>query len=221
MADGQMNPTSAQTPGCFVVLDGIDGCGKTTQAAMLHERLQSMGHEVILTREPGGTDIGRRIRDLLLDPETGDANPLTEAFLFCADRAEHVASVIRPALEDGKIVVCDRFASATAVYQGFAGEIGFDLTTTLNDIATDGIRPDLLVVLDIDFDSALERRDNAGCRADRMEQNSHQYFDRVREGFIRYAETRTETAVIIDATQSADAVHRAIMTEVERVLHEL
>lgn len=214
--------TCGQTPGCFIVLDGIDGCGKTTQAAMLHERLHNRGHDVVLTREPGGTEIGRRIRDLLLDPGTGDADALTEAFLFCADRAEHVRSVIRPALDDGKIVVCDRFASATAVYQGFAGEVGFDLTTTLNDIATGGVRPDLQLILDIDFEHALQRLDDSGRKADRMEQNSHDYFDRVREGFIRYAEIHADTAVVIDATQSADGVHSAVMTEVERVLeHEL
>jgi dTMP kinase len=218
MSESTDKSASVEESGTFIVLDGIDGCGKSTQAAMLQQRLQARGFDVLLTREPGGTDIGRRIRDLLLDPETGDADALTEALLFCADRAEHVSTVIRPALQAGRIVVCDRFASATAVYQGFAGELGFDLTRRLNDMATGGTRPDLLIILDIDFDHALRRRTESGRAADRMERNSHEYFDRARRGFIEYAETEGDSAVVVDATGSADDVHSAIMTEVERVL---
>ncbi|MFP3903080.1 MAG: dTMP kinase, partial [Armatimonadota bacterium] len=209
---------SRPAQGCFIVLDGIDGCGKSTQATLVEKALADRGMDVVLTREPGGTRIGRRIRQVLLDPETGDTDPLTEALLFCADRAEDVNSLIRPALQEGKIVVCDRFASATAVYQGYAGELGFELANTLNDIATRGLAPNLLIILDIDFENARNRLQETGREADRMERNSRDYFERVREGFIKYAETHATSAVIVNANRPIETVHKEIMAVVNRVL---
>jgi len=200
----------------LIVLDGADGCGKTTQAKLLADALQRRGAELVLTHEPGGTPAGQRIRQVLLSPATGDLDPLAEALLFCADRAQHVNTVIKPALDQGKTVVCDRFASATAVYQGYAGGLGFELAQRLNDIATGGLQPDLLIVLDIDLGHARERMD--GERLDRIEQYTEDFHDRVRQGFIEYARLLGERAVVVDGKQPVDGVHKEIMQIVEKVI---
>jgi dTMP kinase len=225
--------------GLFIVLDGIDGCGKSTQAQLLVTALRGRGDEALLTFEPGDTPVGDKIRQILLDPDTGDIGALTEALLFCADRAEHVATVIRPALEAGKTVVSDRFGSSTAAYQGFAGELDFEVVRRLNDIATGGLVPDLLIVLDIDRESARERLSRIARGHDRIEQNvqllltglgqdihdtgwidarlAHDHFSRVREGFRHCVEIAGNRGVVIDACQSVEAVHEEIMRSVENV----
>ncbi len=211
-----MHAMNMPTRPCFIVLDGPDGCGKSTQAGLLAERLTGAGADVLLTREPGGTPAGRRIREVLLDPETGHIDPLAEAFLFCADRAQHVRTVIVPALEQGRIVVCDRFASATVVYQGYAGMIGIELAERLSTIATDGLEPDLLVVLDVDAATAAERL--AEQRLDRIERNDDEFHRRVREGFIAYARKCGDRAVIINGGASTGQVHEAVLGAVESVI---
>jgi len=197
----------------FIVLDGPDGCGKTTQARLLVKALEQDGIEVVHTHEPGGTPAGQRIRQVLLDPATGELDPLAEALLFCADRAQHVNTVIKPALDQGKTVVCDRFASSTAVYQGYAGGLGFELAQQLNDIATGGLQPDLLIVLDLDLAHARERMDKE--RLDRIEQYTEDFHDRVRQGFIEYARLLGDRAVVVDANRSVDEVHEEIMQIIE------
>ncbi len=201
---------------CFIVLDGADGCGKTTQAKLLAKALRRRGADLILTHEPGGTPAGQRIRQVLLSPATGELNPLTEALLFCADRAQHVNTLIIPALQAGKTVVCDRFASSTAVYQGFAAGLGFELVQQLNDIATGGLQPDLLVVLDIDLAHARGRMDPQ--RLDRIEQYTEDFHERVRQGFIEYTRRLGERAVVIDSNPPIEKVHQDIMQVVEKVI---
>ena len=200
---------------CFIVLDGPDGCGKSTQARMLADRLAA-GADVLLTREPGGTPAGARIREVLLDPETGHLDPLAEAFLFCADRAQHVRTLIRPALQEGKVVICDRFASATVVYQGYAGRLGIELAEQLSAIATDGLQPDLLIVLDVDAETAAQRLDPE--RLDRIERNDGEFHRRVREGFIEYARKCGYSAVIIDGSRTPEQVHCAVVEAVEGII---
>ena len=204
------------TRSCFIVLDGPDGCGKSTQARMLADRLAAAGADVVLTREPGGTPAGGRIRQVLLDPETGHLDPLAEAFLFCADRAQHVRTLILPALQEGKVVVCDRFASATVVYQGYAGRLGIELAERLSAIATDALQPDLLIVLDVDAETAAQRLDPE--RLDRIERNDGEFHRRVREGFIEYARKCGDSAVIIDGSGTPEQVHSAIAGAVEDVI---
>ena len=225
--------------GLFIVLDGLDGCGKSTQARLLAEALRQRGDEVLLTFEPGDTPLGEKIRQILLDPDTGDIEALTEALLFCADRAEHVATAIGPALDAGKTVVSDRFSSSTEAYQGFAGELGVELVRQLNDIATDGLVPDLLIVLDIDRHSARERLSRVARGHDRIEQNvqlllaglgqdihdtgwmdarlAHDRFSRVREGFLHCVEIAGDRGVVIDACQSVEQVHEEILRGVANV----
>ncbi len=199
--------------GLFIVLDGADGCGKTTQTRLLAQALEAKGIDVLVTHEPGDTRAGLRIREVLLDPATGDLDPLAEAFLFCADRVQHVNTVIRPALERGRTVVCDRYASATAVYQGYAGGLGFELAQELNAIATAGVEPDLLIVLDIALEQAADRM--AQSQLDRIEQNGDDYHERVREGFLHYAELRGERARVVDGGRDVEDVHAEILEIVE------
>ena len=194
---------------------------------------------MLLTFEPGDTPLGEKIRQILLDPDTGDIKALTEALLFCADRAEHVATVIGPALDAGKTVVSDRFSSSTEAYQGFAGELGVELVHRLNDIATGGLVPDLLIVLDIDRHSARERLSRVARGYDRIEENvqlllaglgqdihdiawmdarlAHDRFSRVREGFLHCVEIAGDRGVVIDACQSVEQVHEEILRGVANV----
>jgi len=200
----------------FIVLDGADGCGKSTQARLLAGALEDAGADVVLTLEPGGTPAGQKIRHVLLDPETGHLDPLAEALLFCADRAQHVRTLIRPALHAGKTVVCDRYASATTVYQGYAGRLGVELAEQLSAMATDGLQPDLLIVLDVDAATAEQRLD--AQRLDRIERNDGEFHRRVREGFIEYAEKWAERAVVIDGAGTPEQVHQNIIAAVEEHL---
>ena len=151
--------------GVFIVLEGGDGSGKSTQATRLVARLQDAGREVVVTREPGGTDVGARIRTLVLGGGTID--PATEALLIAADRAEHVASVIRPALERGAVVVSDRFVPSSLAYQGVARGLGVEEIARLSEWATGGLRPDLVVVLDVPAKEAVRRREGPQDRMER------------------------------------------------------
>jgi dTMP kinase len=193
----------------FIVFDGVEGCGKSTQARLLAEALQARGERVVQTLEPGGTAIGEAIRGLLLDPQFSEMHELTEAFLFCADRAQHVLEVIRPALEAGKVVVSDRYASSTMVYQGFAGGLGAEAVEVLTWYATKGTQPDLLVILDIDPAEGMRRK--RGDEADRIEQKSGEFHQRVREGFVQYAEHQGNRAVVLDGDRPAEVIAAEVM----------
>ncbi len=193
----------------FIVFDGVEGCGKSTQARLLGEALEAQGHRVMLTLEPGGTAVGEAVRHCLLNPAFEEMHELTEAFLFCADRAQHVLEVVRPALEAGQIVISDRYSSSTTVYQGYAGGVGAETVETLNRIATHGLQPDLLIVLDLDPMVGLRRK--RGDLADRIERKSLDFHRRVREGFIAYAESLGPRAVILDADRDQVAIAHNVL----------
>jgi dTMP kinase len=205
----------ADTNRRFIVFDGVEGCGKSTQARLLAEALEAQGQHVVLTLEPGGTAVGEAIRHCLLNPAFEEMHELTEAFLFCADRAQHVLEVIRPALEAGSTVISDRYASSTMVYQGFAGGIGPEAIEVLTWYATRGLQPDLLIVLDLDPLVGLRRK--RGEMADRIERKSLDFHRRVREGFVQYAESLGQRAVVIDADRDPAAVTKDVL---EIVLQE-
>ncbi len=197
--------------GRFVVIDGGEGCGKSTQIQLLAEHLRALGHVVTVTREPGGTPVGERIRALLLDPAHPEMDPVTEVLLFCASRAQHCRELILPALERGEIVLCDRFSESTAAYQGFAGGLGFDIVRQVNDVATGGLEPDLLVILDLDPIVGLRRKAGEHAHdADRIEQRSLDFHQRVREGFLEYARMYPGFTRIVDASAPADVVHEVL-----------
>ena len=196
----------------FLVLDGVEGCGKSTQLRLLAEHLRSLGRDVVVTLEPGGTPVGQRVRELLLDPRYPEMTPLTEVLLFCASRAQHCHEVIRPALAAGKIVVCDRFASSTVVYQGYAGEVDPETIRRINDAATGGLEPDLLIILDLPPEAGLRRKfGDAAASGDRIEEKSLDFHRRVREGFLEYARHNGPFATVVDASADPAAVHRAIL----------
>ncbi len=196
----------------FIVLDGVEGAGKSTQIQRLAQVLRDAGEDVLVTIEPGGTTIGEHIRELLLSPDFPAMTPLTELLLFCASRAQHCDEIIRPALEAGSVVLCDRFSAATFAYQGHAGELGEDLVVSLDAAATRGLTPDMKIILDLPPDEGLRRKfkEEGAANADRIEQNAPAFHERVREGFHRYAERYPDRTAIVDASGSEDEVFAGV-----------
>ena len=200
--------------GLFVTFEGIEHCGKTTQAERLDAHLRGVGHEVVLTREPGGTPLGASICELLLHSDQS-VGTVSELLLFAADRAQHVASLILPALEAGQIVISDRFTDSTRAYQGYGRGIDSDLIDRAIDLATGGLTPDLTILMDIDVVTSRGRADDP---SDRIEQNADAFFERVRKGFLNIAEQTPERTHVLDGTEEIDEVASRI---IEAVAHKL
>ena len=198
-------------PGLFVTLEGIDRSGKTTQARLLSEAL---GERAIAVREPGGTAVGERVRELLKDPAIL-VDPRTEALLFAAARAALVSEVIRPALEEGKIVISDRFLDSSLAYQGGARGLGVDEVAQVNEFATGGIRPDVTILLDLAPDAAAAR---AGVEVDRFEQEGAALQESVRAAYEALVARDPHRWVRVDADREPDEVHRDVLAVVEGVL---
>jgi len=197
------------TKGLFIAFEGPEGCGKSTHSKRLAKELSSAGHEVVHTAEPGGTALGKKIREILLEKEDIHFNSRAELFLFEADRAEHVREVIIPALESRKIVICDRFNTATFAYQGYGLGVDLGLVKAVDDIATSGIAPDMVVLLDIDVASGLKRA-ASGRAADKMEKRSLDFHNRVRDGYLAIAENDPERIHVIDSAGEIEEVYRCI-----------
>lgn len=210
--------------GFFVTLEGLDGCGKTTQLGMLADRLRADGCDVVVAQEPGGTRIGRSIRSLLLDSRNEELHPHAELLLYFASRVQNLVEVIRPALDKGRVVVCDRFTDATVAYQGYGRELGADRVRQLDDLACWGTEPDLTVWLDIEPTVALARarERNAEQEVDegRMESQALEFFERVRQGYAHVASKHPERVRRVDAsgspTQVAERVLAVVFPELER-----
>jgi dTMP kinase len=198
----------------FVSLDGLDGTGKTTQCRLLADWLRGQGYEVSQCTDPGGTAVGKVIRDLLLDHRQA-MSLACEALLFMASRAQLTAEIIRPALAAGRAVVADRYLLANVVYQGHAGGLDAALLWQIGRMATGGLEPDLTLVLDLPAEIALSRRSGP---PDRMESRDAAYQARVREGFLAEARRMPEKIRVIDAARPREVVHEAICKEVSRVL---
>jgi dTMP kinase len=205
-----VTPNDARQRGWFVTLEGPDGAGKTTQAERLRDRATRAGFEVVLTREPGGTPVGERIRDLLLRrDDTGRLDPRTDALLFNAARAQLVADVIRPALDRGAMVISTRFADSTLAYQGYGGGRPLDELRALQQFATDGLEPDLTVLLDIPVEPGLARK--SGVELTRFEKDFDLDFHRrVRAGFLAIAAAEPARFVVVDGSLAPDEVARAV-----------
>lgn len=201
--------------GLFVTFEGVEGCGKSTQIRLLEQRLREEGHKVLVTREPGGNPIAEAIREILLDPENMAMGPTAELLLYAAARAQHVHQTIRPALEEGAIVLCDRFADSTTAYQGAARGIPEATLQQLHELATGGLKPDITFLLDIPVEAGLERTRQRG-RADRIEQESLEFHERVRQGFLKIADQEPERVQILDASESVDTVAESIHARVAR-----
>lgn len=201
--------------GLFIVFEGPEGAGKTTQIARLAARLRALGVEPVLTREPGGTRAADAIRQVILEP-TLTINPLTEFLLYSASRAQHVEEVIAPALERGKTVVSDRFFGASVAYQGYGRGLELDFIYSLTERVTGGLQPDLVLLLDLDPEIGLKRIAARGHK-DRLELADLEFHRRVRAGFLKQAEANSSW-VVFDALQSEDALARGIWTTVESLL---
>lgn len=198
--------------GIFISFEGTEGCGKSTQIHRLALRLQKLGREVVQLREPGGTPIGEMIRHLLKHDERASAmTPEAELLLFAASRAQLVREVIRPGLERGAVVLCDRFHDSTTVYQGVARRLDADQVAAINRFAIGGTLPDLTLLLDLDAVEGRSRAASRGDAADRMEQEDAEFYEAVRQGYLRLASTHSERVVIIDATGSVEAVEAQIV----------
>jgi len=206
----------ARANGLLITLEGGEGSGKTTQAEALAKHLEERGRSVCVTREPGGTALGRAVLRLLRESEGGlTMTPLSELLLFEADRAQHVSEVIRPALASGKIVVCDRFSDSSLAYQGYGRGLGLELIRRLNDEATGGLMPHLTLLLDIPPELGLARE---GAQIDVTGRESPAFHQRVREGFLALAREEPGRLVIIDATLAEKDVAERALVAVETLL---
>ncbi|GAA1353340.1 dTMP kinase [Falsarthrobacter nasiphocae] len=214
MTDTQNAPARA---GLFIVLEGGDGAGKSSQIPELATWLTSLGHEVIATREPGGTDIGERIRPLVLEHGQGEVDARTEALLYAAARAAHVEQRILPHLRAGGTVICDRFVDSSVAYQSAGRELSADEVLSINAFATQGLTPDLTVLLDIDPAEGRRRR-TAGGAEDRLEAEPDEFHARPRQAFLDLAAAAPERYEVIDATLTPREVQARIQTRVQRLL---
>lgn len=203
----------------FITFEGMEGCGKTTQIRRLNRNLLKRGIPCVATLEPGGTEVGRKIRKILLDSRNKRLTALAELMLYAADRAQHVQEVIKPALRNGFWVLCDRFFDATVVYQGFARRQDEVLIRFLNEKATQGLVPDLTFLLDCPVEVGLARataRNNRG--QDRFEREKVVFHKRVREGYLELSRKDRDRFVVIDSTAGRDAVETAIFEHIRPLL---
>lgn len=198
--------------GLFITFEGGDGCGKTTQIKLLDEYLRNKGYKTLLTREPGSKGLGVKLREILLNYD-GDVSPTCESFLFLADRAQHVDCIIKPALKEGVIVLCDRHTDSTVAYQGYGRGLDLEQIHNLNKIATSGLKPDLTIVLDVDVETSQKR---VGSEKDRMESAGIEFFERVRQGFLEIAKQEPQRVKVVDSTQSIEEIHKQILELVAR-----
>jgi dTMP kinase len=200
--------------GIFITFEGIDGSGKTTQLRILSEHLRQAGREVVEAVEPGGTEIGRQIRAILLDGRNTHLTPRAEVLLYFASRAQNVAEVIRPALAAGKIVVCDRFTDSTLVYQGCGRGLGADVVLDLDRIACQGLKPDLTVFVDIDLDESLARargrNQSAASTETRLDDESVEFHRAVRDAYLALAKREADRFLVIDGNASIEVVANRI-----------
>ena len=207
--------------GVFITFEGLDKSGKTTQARVLAEALARSGRAVLLTRQPGGSPLCAEIARLTRDGRHfGRMAPVAELMLYLADRAQHVHEAILPALELGKVVVCDRYTDSTAAYQGYGRGVSLDTLTALNEVATGGVTPDLTLLVDIPVAEARRRGlgKAEGVSTDRMEMEQTIFYERVRAGYLRIAASDPERIVVLDGLEAAERVSERVRAVVEAVL---
>jgi dTMP kinase len=208
--------------GKFVTFEGLDGCGKSTQLNRLANVLRGEGIEVVVTREPGGTSIGDCIRGLLLDSRTQQVSPKAELALMFASRMQNIDEQIRPALEAGKFVLCDRFTDSSEAYQGYGRRLGSEMVLELDRVLCGGLRPDMTVLMDSEIAHSVERARRRNQQKaelqneNRFEQENRGFFERVHEGFLAIAKREPERVFLIDARRAPDVVHEEIVREVRR-----
>jgi dTMP kinase len=205
--------------GTFITVEGPDGAGKTTQLQLLGDVLKEKGYNVMTTREPGGTRVGNKIRSLILNPDFEEMKEMTEILLYAASRAQHVEELIRPALEAGTIVLCDRFVDASLAYQGYGLGHPIDLVRQINDSATGGLAPDRTYLFDLTVTDSKKRMMDRGA-LDRIEQRDDAFRARVYEGFQQIAASDPERVQIVQANRSIEAIHQDLVEDVITYLEE-
>lgn len=203
--------------GLFISFEGIDGVGKSTQADLLEKYLLGQGKTVLRTLEPGGTEVGVEIRKILLH-HRGELAPRAEAALFAADRAHHVASKIRPALERGEIVITDRYFDSSVAYQGAGRELSMEEVRNLSLWAVGGLLPDLTVLLDLPADVARSRRNKTGTEPDRLESEKIEFFERARQAYLGLAENEPERFLVVDAATDVEKMQEIIRARVSGLI---
>ncbi|GAB6183634.1 dTMP kinase [Thermodesulfovibrio hydrogeniphilus] len=194
--------------GIFITFEGIEGSGKTTQVKLLAERLKEQGFKVIKTFEPGDTQAGEKIREILLSPSI-NINPLTELMLYFSDRVQHVEEKIRPAINQGIIVICDRFTDSTVAYQGYGRGLSIELIEELNYILLNNFKPDLTILLDLPAEIGLSRNQKINKR-DRFEMEDIAFHNKVRKGYLQIASSEPERIFIVDATEDVSEISQKI-----------
>ena len=210
--------------GVFITFEGIEGSGKSTQIVLLANYLTAHAQGVTLTREPGGTDIGDQVRKILLDPANTALHPGAELLLYAAARAQHLEELVRPALEAGRIVLCDRFSDATLAYQGYGRGLDVDMIRALDRMVTAGLRPDLTVLLDIDAGAGLARargrNSSRGLEAEaRFENEDLAFHERVRRGYLALAKSEPDRFRVVPASATPGEVQNSIRKIVDEVLN--
>ncbi|MCA9732490.1 MAG: dTMP kinase [Deferribacteres bacterium] len=196
--------------GFFITFEGIDGCGKTTQAQILMKNFSALNIDHLYVREPGGTTISENIRTLLLDNAHAIMGARTELLLFAAARAQIVDEVITPALQLGKAVICDRYTDSTAAFQGYGRELDYNLIQSAIQLATQGLEPHLTFLFDLDLDTAKQRRNNTGKLDDRLESEEIAFHQRVRKGYLQLARDHAHRFVVIDALKPVETQEKEI-----------
>ncbi len=204
--------------GLFITFEGLDGSGKTTQIKLLYDYLKERGLDVVTTVEPGGTEIGRKIRKILLDKDNHEMSYKTETFLFLASRAELVSKVISPALSKGRVVICDRFFDSTIVYQGIARGLGIDRILDMSLWATGGIAPDITFLLSVKADKGKKRMDRASKERDRMELEKDNFRKNVYQGYLSIAKRYKDRFVVIDGEKDIEEIFEEVKRRVGKYL---
>jgi dTMP kinase len=212
--------------GLFITFEGGEGSGKSTQARLLADYLKEKGYDVEVTREPGGTGIGDAIRAILLDPEHSEMADITELLLFAAARSQNVNERIKPAIEKGTVIICDRFIDSTLAYQGYGRNFDLKMLRSLNKLATDGVTPSLTILFDIPVEIGLERSkalDKAEAKkgtGDRFEQETLAFHRRLRNGFLELAKAEPERFLIIEVADNLEDTHIKVVKAVEEYLEK-
>ncbi len=214
-----MSLKMALEKGLLITMEGPDGSGKTMQMDLLEKALREQGYPVIRSREPGGTPIGEAIRNVILNPEYTEMDSMTEAMLYAASRAQHVAEKIKPAIAEGYIVLLDRFLDSSLVYQGIGRGMTIETIEAINRFATGGLQPDATIMVYIDYEEGLRRKKQQNGSLDRMEAQQDNFHRRVNEGYLQLAKRYPERIQLIDGARDPQTIHQDILKRVHDLVH--
>ncbi|MCT4564939.1 MAG: dTMP kinase [Maledivibacter sp.] len=203
--------------GVFITFEGPDGSGKTTQIKLLEKYFKEKGYDILITREPGGTNISEQIRNVILDKNNMEMDKITEALLYAASRAQHVAQIIKPALLEGKAIICDRFVDSSIVYQGIGRNLGIDFIKKINDMATAGTQPDITFLMKLSPELGLNRKFSSD-ECNRLDMEKLEFHNKVYEGYLKLESLYPQRIIGVDASKSIEELYKDIVKIVENKL---